>query len=1685
MPLTTDFNVPPYFDDFDVDNNYYRILFKPATAVQARELTQIQSIIHNQIELFADSIYKPGTIIKGCEVNEELNQFFIRVSSTQSNGYTVDMVTLSNTIIESVNTGLQASILTYETGDESTYPNTNIFYVTFNNTGSAGEKYFTTSEQLNFYTKPRNLNLAIANVSIIANTSGSYATGFTRAVSVGSGVVYQKGFFTQLSHQTVIVATPTGNNTGFIINPNSQSIGFSTTESIVTSSSDSTLYDNAQGYSNFTAPGADRLKLVTTAISVEKADVAGKTDFLPIIQYSNDSITFINQDPQLSKLQDKFAQYSSDTNGNFIVKPFRITTYGDIAGNNQLMTVQINSGEGYVQGRRIKTIGPQYVTVRRGIDTQNTTSVTTSTNYGPYVLVKELSGNFSVNDYSTVRIYDTAQQNLTNLTFAGNFSPAGSQIGTAVITSIEYISGTAGTPDAIYAVYYTNVTMNSGYSFKKSAKSFVLSTGFGLADIILDTGSANNVSIFDNSIKTNIFNFGKRALKTLYPLGASDSSYVARISTATTLSVGGAATITLPQKGTTNNQPYSTTPSEYIVVLNGAAYLGANTASANGTLNIPTGGVSNAFLSTNVTVIGTGTKFQSYFNVGEYIITGNNEIRRIASIANDTFLTVSKGFSQAWSANVATTKFTKYYPNGYIVPMTSGLVATRSITANYGPSPSITLNIGSNTGLGLTFMANSLNTTVPITVHYNINRTKTLATPKNLYTNVYVNILLSNNAGGPVGPWFLGLPDVDQIKAVYANTTQFSNTGTNLYDLGIFALNKNDKFDFYNTSTLEVKGGRSVDLNKPYLTVLLDAFVPDMTSATGYYSVDSYRANTTSTDAVSYADIPVTVQDNKTYSLRDGVDFRTYKTTTASLATTIATATVNPTKSNTFNIDSTVGTVYAYKPRATGIFSSSIDYFLSRKDLVYFNSTGSPSVIEGAPNETPNASIFPEDSLPVAILNVQPFPSTTENEIQTLQTINTSNVKLIRDTSYYNNSTLIPLKRYTMRDIGVLDSRISRLEYYTSLTLLEQKASSLQIISADTGLNRFKNGFFVESFTSLDAADITNPSFKASIDLRTATCRPLISQLMIELEPDLSDKSETVIRNNSIVLSYEKVLFETINQLNASDIINIGNVNYNWRGRIRLLPSYSNSIDILAGGKASIKDKVEDKFINLSQPLSDLLFKNTSVSVDAINNTEQTDLGIIPKKDSSKILKNGNWEIDYFNLAYQKPKVIGFHATNLKPGSRVHVFFNGTNVDEFIAPGRANTYYTPFNGKESGDNVSDPIVKKPYQKIVKTGELGDQLIVSSGGRGAEFSTNVASNGFITSISINNGGRGYVNNGMLVISGYSTGGTTGDGIKVPGNNASAFIETTNANGTIISIGISNNGNDYSASNPPEIGAAGGVVAGLFYLPKKVFPTGQCEFFIADTASLAANTLDLTTTSARTTFSAEEYAVTLLDKTPAPISAPNNNGCCFDPDALITMSDGTVKKMCEIQIGDLVADGSDGINTVIGIEAPILGNRLMYSFNDNWAFISEEHPIMTSKGWGAFDPDSWAVEGEFIGKLIKINIGSEILKSDGTYETVEYIDHKIMPEDYVIYNLLLDGDHMYNVEGYVVHNKYGDNGGIPGYNGNPQPGGSLPNAPGGNGNGSGGGHLTSMGSWSGGSMTAGNPTPPALGYGVGPR
>ena len=75
MPINTDLNVTPYFDDYDEDKKFHKVLFRPSVPIQARELTQLQSILQNQVERFGDHIFAEGTIVRGCSFTFSVTNF--------------------------------------------------------------------------------------------------------------------------------------------------------------------------------------------------------------------------------------------------------------------------------------------------------------------------------------------------------------------------------------------------------------------------------------------------------------------------------------------------------------------------------------------------------------------------------------------------------------------------------------------------------------------------------------------------------------------------------------------------------------------------------------------------------------------------------------------------------------------------------------------------------------------------------------------------------------------------------------------------------------------------------------------------------------------------------------------------------------------------------------------------------------------------------------------------------------------------------------------------------------------------------------------------------------------------------------------------------------------------------------------------------------------------------------------------------------------------------------------------------------------------------------------------------------------------------------------------------------------------------------------------------------------------
>ena len=124
MPLN--FNVDPYYDDFDPAKNYHRILFKPGFAVQARELTQAQTILQDQITKFADNIFKQNTPVTGGQTTTNFQCYYIKLQETY-NGTAIDVTQLDGTLIQNADGTTIARVIktisptgTGGTGDPST-----------------------------------------------------------------------------------------------------------------------------------------------------------------------------------------------------------------------------------------------------------------------------------------------------------------------------------------------------------------------------------------------------------------------------------------------------------------------------------------------------------------------------------------------------------------------------------------------------------------------------------------------------------------------------------------------------------------------------------------------------------------------------------------------------------------------------------------------------------------------------------------------------------------------------------------------------------------------------------------------------------------------------------------------------------------------------------------------------------------------------------------------------------------------------------------------------------------------------------------------------------------------------------------------------------------------------------------------------------------------------------------------------------------------------------------------------------------------------------------------------------------------------------------------------------------------------------------------------------------------------
>jgi hypothetical protein len=250
----------------------------------------------------------------------------------------------------------------------------------------------------------------------------------------------------------------------------------------------------------------------------------------------------------------------------------------------------------------------------------------------------------------------------------------------------------------------------------------------------------------------------------------------------------------------------------------------------------------------------------------------------------------------------------------------------------------------------------------------------------------------------------------------------------------------------------------------------------------------------------SYPDydlLPIFIEQGVQYPLRNYIDFR-------------------PRMSNDGVNFKNTGSVRNEFLDYSSDFICDYQYYLPRKDKIVISSENKLSYLSGISSLNPVEPQTPSDSMALYVINHPAYAFDINKD-----------------------ATLIELdqRRYTMKDIGKLDSRITNLEYYTQLSLLELDTSIFSV-KDNYGLDRYKNGFIVESFNGHGIGDVRNPDYSISMDLDNGILLPSFDQKNVKLlevatnDVDRSANGYVLINNTTVMLEYEEILYTSMELAN-------------------------------------------------------------------------------------------------------------------------------------------------------------------------------------------------------------------------------------------------------------------------------------------------------------------------------------------------------------------------------------------------------------------------------------------------------------------------------------------------------------------------------------------------------------------------
>ena len=387
MPQKTNLNISPYYDDFNKEDKFYRVLFKPGFPVQARELTTLQSSLQNQIESFGTHIFKDGSMVIPGNINYDSQYHSVRIKDEHL-GIPVSLYLdqLIGLRLKGETSGITLTIDSFQLAGTSVEGNDFTIYVKYLESGSNNEiSNLDDGERLIVQESFIYGNTAINEGETVLTLVDTNASAIGSAVGISSGTYFIRGTFVDVSTDKIVL-DPYSNSPSY-------RVGLNIDEQLVTAKDEDSLYDNARGFSNFAAPGADRLKITTTLAKKSLTDF-NDTNFIELIRLDEGEIKKIISKSQYNLIKDYFAERTFDESGHYTVQKFDVqvaNSLNDGVSNegifrsnevtdqqntptDDLMCVKVSPGKAYVKGYDIDLSGTSIIDVDKPRDKQTVDS---------------------------------------------------------------------------------------------------------------------------------------------------------------------------------------------------------------------------------------------------------------------------------------------------------------------------------------------------------------------------------------------------------------------------------------------------------------------------------------------------------------------------------------------------------------------------------------------------------------------------------------------------------------------------------------------------------------------------------------------------------------------------------------------------------------------------------------------------------------------------------------------------------------------------------------------------------------------------------------------------------------------------------------------------------------------------------------------------------------------------------------------------------------------------------------------------------------------------------------------------------------------------------------------------------------------------------------------------------------